>query len=158
MKRNIFATIERMSEDRRYKKRKRRRNMGLLNQPIAHNICLKLYSEIWNLGFFFIVFCYRNNSGSPIRLSHHWNHGEQCVYSSIIFVCSLILKVFLIIDEFWWLYCYAAATRSFLQVAVTEEATPPLRVVQIEGLVCFSPKKLLHSSSRILHIMYLLCI
>ncbi|KAG6422852.1 hypothetical protein SASPL_113234 [Salvia splendens] len=28
-----------------------------------------------------------------------------------------------------------AATRSFLQVAVTEEATPPLRVVQIEGLV-----------------------
>ncbi|KAG6419859.1 hypothetical protein SASPL_116371 [Salvia splendens] len=27
------------------------------------------------------------------------------------------------------------ATRSFLQVAVTEEATPPLRVVQIEGLV-----------------------
>ncbi|KAL7124328.1 hypothetical protein ABFS83_14G041100 [Erythranthe nasuta] len=27
------------------------------------------------------------------------------------------------------------ATRSFLQVAATEEATPPLRVVQIEGLV-----------------------
>jgi len=34
----------------------------------------------------------------------------------------------------------AATTRSFLQVAATEEAAPPLRVVQIEGLVsilCF---------------------
>jgi translation initiation factor 3 subunit H len=31
----------------------------------------------------------------------------------------------------------AAMARSFLQVAATEEVAPPLRAVQIEGLVLF---------------------
>jgi hypothetical protein len=41
-----------------------------------------------------------------------------------------------VINYIFGAFC-AAMARSFLQVAATEEVAPPLRAVQIEGLVLF---------------------
>ena len=48
----------------------------------------------------------------------------------------------------------AAMARSFLQVASTEEVAPPLRVVQIEGLVVSLS---LHALFRFVFFFLLLC-
>lgn len=95
---------------------------------------------------------------SELELStQHSKHGYQCVPNDPFFPFSFSTLTHTIILSLTLSYCVvlccAAMAKSFLQVAATEEAAPPLRVIQMEGLVfflffCFSIQLSLHFNCR----------